>query len=232
LSSVAFIGTVAVFLSPPYGIRQFENQSIKETVNRRRGLRGAEISSRDATAIQRNSILVMEAAEDRYSAYQRGRRRLWWRQPEPTRGWLHAQTAMGTSMVVAHVFAEQSLGLAIVPDEHMIQAIAPQCTHDALAMRVRLRRARRCNEFADTEAAYALLKVLTVDAVAIVQQKARRHAVPGGLNDSLGSPRRGRMRRNTHVHDLAALEREDYETVEHTESYADDREEVASPDLR
>jgi hypothetical protein len=63
---------------------------------------------------------MVQAAEDRCSAYGQARRRLRWWEPFLTSRRLQAETAMGPPFIVAGVFAQQPLGLAVVPDEQVI----------------------------------------------------------------------------------------------------------------
>src|SRR5437879_2471854 len=53
---------------------------------------------------------------------------------------------MRPPVVVAHILAQQSLGLALVPDEYVIETVAPDGADDSLAMGIRRRRTGRRNE--------------------------------------------------------------------------------------
>jgi hypothetical protein len=58
----------------------------------------------------------------------------------------------GPPFIVARVLAQQLLRLAVVPDEQVIEAVAPKRAANALAERVGSRRSRRRKELSDTEA--------------------------------------------------------------------------------
>src|SRR5580692_3804627 len=64
---------------------------------------------------------------------------------EPARacGRLAAQTAMRAAVVIADVLAQDALGVALAEDEDVIEAVATECPHQALADRVGQRRSGR-----------------------------------------------------------------------------------------
>jgi hypothetical protein len=102
---------------------------------------------------------MVQAAENRCSLYAQAQRRLRWRETFLTRGRLQVETAMGPPVVVMRVLAQQSLSLAVVPDEQVIEAVAPKRADDAFAVRVGSRRSRWRKELWNTEAADTTRKV-------------------------------------------------------------------------
>jgi hypothetical protein len=73
---------------------------------------------------------------------EEAQRRLRWWEPSLTGRRLQAEAAMGPSVVVMRELVQQSLSLAVVPDEQVIEAFAPKCAGDALAVGVGSRRSR------------------------------------------------------------------------------------------
>jgi hypothetical protein len=69
------------------------------------------------------AVLMVQTAEDRLADHRSPVAR-----SEPSRAvrWLHAQAAVGTVMVVADVMPEDLLGVALVPHEHVVEAVPPE----------------------------------------------------------------------------------------------------------
>ena len=63
---------------------------------------------------------MVQAAEDRCSAYEQAWGRVRWREPSLTSRRLQAETAMGPPFIAARVVAQQPLGLAVVRDKQVI----------------------------------------------------------------------------------------------------------------
>ena len=152
---------------------------------------------------------------------------------EPARagGGLRVQAAMGAAVVIADVLAKDALGVALAEEQDVIEAVATERPNQALANRVRLRRSWRRAEAPHPKTAEPRAKARIVDAIAVVQQIARRF-VADGLDRALSDPRARRVRGDTDVDDPAALEGGDDERVEGLEVDGDHREEVAGPNLR
>ena len=68
-------------------------------------------------------VLVMEPTEDR-SRNILGRDPSHGRQPTRADRWLHAKTAMGSAMIVATIFLQHVIGVDIVDDDDVVEAIA------------------------------------------------------------------------------------------------------------
>ena len=138
------------------------------------GLLGAEISSGEQNAIDGGAVAMVEAAEDWYTAYGQAGWRLSWREPFLTSRRLQAETAIGPPFIVAHVFAQQPLGLAFVPHEQVVEAVAPKHADYALAVRVGSRRSRWREKRLNTQTAHTTLKGGAIDAITIVQEEPWR----------------------------------------------------------
>ena len=69
-------------------------------------------------------ILVMEPAEDRPGNNVLGRNSSHGRQPTCAERRLHVKTAMGTTMIVTDILFQKALGVNVVQDDHMVEAIA------------------------------------------------------------------------------------------------------------
>jgi hypothetical protein len=65
------------------------------------------------------------------------------RQPARASRRLSAQASMRAAVVVADVFAQNALGVALAEEQDVIEAVAPERHNQALANRVRLRRSWR-----------------------------------------------------------------------------------------
>jgi hypothetical protein len=172
---------------------------------------------------------MVEASENWCSMHRRERRRLRRREPSLTSGRLQAETTMGSPVVVMRVLAQQSLSLAVVPDEQVVEALAPKRADDALAVRVGSRRSRWRKELSNTEAAHTTSKRGAIHAIPIVQEETWRHSVADRFDHALGYPLSRRMRSDADVHDLPAFEPEDHKSVEHVEAETHNSEEVARP---
>jgi len=120
---------------------------------------------------------------------------------------------MRPAVVIANVLAQDALGVALAENQDVIEAVATECPHQALANRVRQRRSGRREKAPHPEAAEPPAERLVVDAVAVVQQVTWRR-VANGLDHALSDPRARRVCGDTHVDDLAPLEGDDDESVE------------------
>jgi hypothetical protein len=77
---------------------------------------------------------------------------------------------MGAALVIADVLAQDALGMALAEDQDVIEAVATECPHEALANRVCQWRSGRRQKTPHPEAAEPHAKARVVDAVAVVQQ--------------------------------------------------------------
>jgi hypothetical protein len=81
---------------------------------------------------------------------------------------------MRAAVVVADILVQDALGVALAEDEDVIEAIATERPHQALANRVGQRRSGRREKAPHPEAAKPHAEARVVDAVAVVQQIAWR----------------------------------------------------------
>jgi hypothetical protein len=84
--------------------------------------------------------------------------------------------------IVARVFAQQTLGLAFVPNEQMIEAVAPKRADGALAVRVGSRRSRWREKLLNTKTGHTTLKGSAIDAIAIVHEEPWRRMIADRLD--------------------------------------------------
>ncbi len=118
---------------------------------------------------------------------------------------LVAQATMWAAMVVADVLVQDALGVALAEDHHVVETVATERPHQALANRIRQSRSGRREKASHSEAAEPGTETRVVDAVAVVQQIARRR-VADGLDHALRDPRACRVGGDTHVDNPAALQ--------------------------
>ena len=74
------------------------------------------------------------------------------------------------------ILAQLSLSLAVVPDQQVIEALAPKRADHALTVRVGSRCSRWRKELSNTEAADTAVKRRALHAIPIVQEQAWRNA--------------------------------------------------------
>jgi hypothetical protein len=84
--------------------------------------------------------------------------------------------------------------MALIEDEHVVQALGPDRSHPALGNCVGPRRSERRARLGNTEITYPPIEAGSIAAVAVMNEKAWRLAVPTATFDNLLSgPRGGRM---------------------------------------
>jgi len=109
-------------------------------------------------------------------------------EPARARGRLDAQAAMRSSVVVGDILAQDALGVVLAEDEDVIEAVAPERAHQALANRVRHWRSRRREKASHPETTESSTQARVVDAVAVAQQITWRR-VADSLDHALRHPR-------------------------------------------
>src|ERR1035438_2060392 len=116
----------------------------------------------------RKAVAMMQTAEDRdandWGSFWRPRRG----QVSGAVGWLHPQAAMGPAMVVGPVVVENALGMLLVLDDDVVEAVPAEGADHALAEGIGRRRARRSGEESGAESADAAVEVGAVDRVSVV----------------------------------------------------------------
>ena len=91
--------------------------------------------------------------------------------------------------------------MSLVEYDNVIQTFSPDRADDALAKRILPWGARCGDDFLEAHVADALLKNVTVDAIAITDQVAWRRILRKRFDDLLGRPFSRRMRSDVEVDD-------------------------------
>ena len=127
---------------------------------------------------------------------------------------------------IADILGQDPLQMALIEDEHVIQALGSDG-------RVGSRRSEWCANLGNTNIAHPTIECGTITAVAVMNEKSWRLAIPSTAFDNLLShPRGGGIRRHVHVENLPAGVMDHEEHVQHSECDRSDTEEVARPDGR
>jgi hypothetical protein len=130
------------------------------------------------------------------------------------------------SVVVSEVAGQDAAEVSLAENEHVIQALAPDRTDQALSEWI-LPRAVRCREnFLDPHALRAVPKWLTVDAVAVAEEIGRSGIVWEGVHELLGGPVGGGMFGNVEVDDALPVMGKHDQDEEDAEVRGRHREEV------
>src|SRR5262249_48188275 len=121
---------------------------------------------------------------------------------------------------IADILAQDLQQLALIEYEQMVEALRPDRSHPALGDGVRTRRSERCAYLGNTNVTHPTIESGAIIAVAIMNEKTWRLAVPAAaFDDLLGSPFSGRMGRDVHVENLPAGVMDHEEYVERSERY-------------
>ena len=95
---------------------------------------------------------------------------------------------------IADILSHDLLQMPLIEYEHVVQALGPDRSHPALGDGIGPRRSERRAYLGNTNIAHATIESGAVTAVAVVNQKTWRIAVPtAAFDDLLGRPRVGRM---------------------------------------
>jgi hypothetical protein len=122
--------------------------------------------------------------------------------------------------------------MALIEDEYVVQVLASHGPDPAL-YGVGSRRSEWYANLSNTNIAHSTIECGAVTAVAVMNEKSWRLAIPGAAFDNLlGRPRDGGIRRHVHVENLPAGVIDHEEHVQRSECDRSDAEEVARPDLR
>ena len=81
---------------------------------------------------------------------------------------------MRTTVVVTHELALDALCMALVEDNHMVEAFSPERANDSLAVRIRLRRSRRREKTSGTAALQFPSELGAIDGVAVTDEEPRK----------------------------------------------------------
>jgi hypothetical protein len=138
---------------------------------------------------------------------------------------------MGTTVIEGRVLAEDALGMSLVPDDDVVEAVPAEGSNRPFAEGVGFGRSGRRDEEAGPEPLNTPAEVGAVDRVPVMDEEARTLAIADSLDEALGSPDSAGVRGNARVHEAAAVEGENDEDVEEAESAGHEDEEVAGPSL-
>jgi hypothetical protein len=145
-------------------------------------------------------------------------------------GGLHSKGAVGPAMIVGQVVAENALGMLLVPDDDVVEAVPAQDTDHPLAERIGRWRPRWCGEELGAQSSDAAVEVGSIDGVSVVDEESRNLlGIAGRVDDALGGPAGGWMLGDTGVDNGASAKRENDEDVEESESRGDKDDEVTGP---
>ena len=134
--------------------------------------------------------------------------------PRPIRR-LHSQAPVRPAMVVADVAMEHPLGVALIADDDVIEAVAAERPDHAFREGVRLRCPRRSGEQAGAKPPNSCAERRVVDGVAVVDEEARDMiGVGGSLDHPLRSPGSVRVLGHGDVNQAATAQGEHDEHVQ------------------
>jgi hypothetical protein len=132
---------------------------------------------------------------------------------------------------IPDILGQDFLQLALIEDEHVVEALGPDGSHSTLGNRVGARRSERRARLNSTEITYPPIEAGTKTAIAVVNEKARRLAVPTTAFDNLlCRPRGSRVPRHMHVENLPAGAMDHEEHAQGSKHDSLDAEEIARPD--
>ena len=141
---------------------------------------------------------------------------------------------MGAPVVeIADILGQDPLQMALIEDEHVVQALGSDGPHPALGYGIGSRRSEWRANLGNTNIAHPTIECGAVTTVAVMNEKSWRLAIPSAAFDHLLSrPRGGGTRRHVHVENLPAGVIDHEEHIQRSERDRSDAEEVARPDLR
>ena len=116
--------------------------------------------------------------------------------------------------------------MSFAKDEDVIQTLAPDGADQPLREGILPWAVRRRQDFTDAHALHALPEQVTVDRVAIAEEKGRRGVVREGVHDLLGGPVGSGVFGHVEVDDAPAMVHEHDEHEEDAQTRGGNREEV------
>ena len=121
--------------------------------------------------------------------------------------------------------------MSFAQHDHMVQALPAYGADHAFAVRILPGRRGRDEGFLDAHAFNVLLEVVTVDVIAIADQKTWNRLVREGIDDLLAGPFGVGIRGDTEVNDAPPVMAEHKEDVQDTKRDSGNSEEVAGGDI-
>jgi hypothetical protein len=121
--------------------------------------------------------------------------------------------------------------MALIDDEHVVEAFGPDRSHPTLGNRVGPRRSKWRARLDNTEITNPPIEASCITVVAVVNEKAWRLAVPtAAFYDLLCRPTGGWVGRDLHVQNLSAGVMDHEKHVQRSKRDRLDAKEVARPD--
>src|SRR5262252_9280184 len=106
---------------------------------------------------------------------------------------------------IADILGQDPLQMALIEDEHVVQALGSDGPHPALGDGIGSRRSERCANLGNTNIAHPTIECGTITAVAVMNEETCRSSVPRAAFDHLlRCPRGGRMPRQMNMDNLPA----------------------------
>ena len=134
---------------------------------------------------------------------------------------------------IADILGQHLLQMTLIEDENVVQALAPDGSHPALSDGVGSRRSDWRANLGNTNSAHPPMECGAVTAVAVMNEKSWRLAIPSAAFDHLLSrPRGGGILRHMDVENLPAGVMDHEEHVQRSKRDGLNTEEVARPDFR
>src|SRR5438132_8738474 len=145
----------------------------------------------------------------------------------PATGRILVEREVSTRPVVVRKVASQGAAqVSFAKDEDVIQTLAPDGADQPLREGILPWAVRRRQDFTDAHALHALPEQVTVDRVAIAEEKGRRGVVREGVHDLLGGPVGSGVFGHVEVDDAPAMVHEHDEHEEDAQARGGNREEV------
>jgi hypothetical protein len=129
-------------------------------------------------------------------------------------------------MIILEISSQKPPQMALVQDNHVVQAFAADTPDQPLDVRILPRTPWGDHDLLDPHMLYPLPKGSAIDAVPIAQEIPRGLVPREGINDLLGGPLRGRMLGDVEVDDAPAVVSEHDEDEENAEAGDGHGEEV------
>jgi hypothetical protein len=134
-------------------------------------------------------------------------------------------------MIINEVALQVAAQGALVPDDDVIEALAPEGADHAFNERILPGRTRRRHHFFDAQSLRGTPRIRSIDPIAIPDDESWRSVPRPRFAELLRGPRSARMRRDIQVDDAASVVREHHEHKQDAEGGGGDREEVDRGEL-
>src|SRR5262245_10780923 len=150
-----------------------------------------------------------------------------WPLDRPRQRTIHVQGSVRTpAMIILEVTGQQPPEMALVQDDHVVQAFTADTPDQPLDVRILPRTPWGDHDLLDPHMLDPLPKGSAIDAVPIAQEIPRGLVPREGLNDLLGGPLRGRMLGDVEVDDAPSRMGQDDQDKEHRVPHGGDHKEI------